>query len=56
MLINNNYIEIPDEGVDLYKQVPNYFEENEFINNLMLNPRKYKRNINRIINIDNEIN
>ena len=56
MLINNNYIEIPDEGVDSFKQVPNYFEENEFINNLMLNPRKYKRNINRINNIDNEIN
>ena len=34
-------------------------EENEFINNLMLNPGKYrdfKRNINRINNIDNEIN
>ena len=59
MLINNNYIELPDEGVDLYKQTSNYFEENEFINNLMLNPNKYrdfKRNINRINNIDNEIN
>ena len=59
MLINNNYIELPDGGVDFYKQAPNYFEENEFINNLMLNPGKYrdfKRNINRINNIDNEIN
>jgi hypothetical protein len=59
MLINNNYIELPDEGIDLYKQTQNYLEENEFINNLMLNPGKYrdfKRNINRINNIDNEIN
>ena len=59
MLINNNYIELPDEGFDLYKQAPNYFEENEFINNLMLNPSRYrdfKRNINRVNNIDNEIN
>ena len=59
MLINNNYIELPDEGIDLYKQSQNYLEENEFINNLMLNPGKYrdfKRNINRINNIDNEIN
>ena len=59
MLINNNYIELPDGGVDFYKQAPNYFEENAFINNLMLNPGKYrdfKRNINRINNIDNEIN
>ena len=59
MLINSNYIELPDYGVDFYKQAPNYLEENEFINNLMLNPGKYrdfKRNINRINNIDNEIN
>ena len=59
MIINNNYIELPDENNDLYRQAPNFFEENEFINNLMLNPGKYrdfKRNINRINNIDNEIN
>ena len=59
MLINNNYIEFSDEGVDLYRQAPNSSEENEFINNLMLNPGKYrdfKRNINRINNIENEIN
>jgi len=59
MLINNNYIELPDENNEIYRQAPNYFEENEFINNLMLNPGKYrdfKRNINRINNIDNEIN
>ena len=59
MLINNNYIQIPDEGGDIYRQAPNSFEENEFINNLMLNPGKYrdfKRNINRINNIENEIN
>ena len=59
MLINSNYIELPDENNEIYRQAPNYFEENEFINNLMLNPGKYrdfKRNINRINNIDNEIN
>jgi hypothetical protein len=59
MLINNNYIELPDELGDIYRQTPNYFEENEFVNNLMLNPGKYrdfKRNINRINNIENEIN
>ena len=60
MLINDNYyIQLPDDRFDLYKQAPNLYEENEFINNLMLNPVKYrdfKRNINRINNIDNEIN
>ena len=60
MLINGNYyIQLPDDRFDLYKQAPNLYEENEFINNLMLNPVKYrdfKRNINRINNIDNEIN
>ena len=59
MLINNNYIELPDSKVDIFRKAPNYFEENEFVNNLMLNPAKYrdfKRNINRINNIDNEIN
>ena len=34
MLINNNYIQIPDEGGDIYRQAPNSFEENEFINNI----------------------
>ena len=59
MLINNNYLEIPEDTTDLFRVTPNLFEENEFINNLMLNPAKYrdfKRNINRINNIDNEIN
>ena len=58
MYINNNYINPPNEIIDINK-FPNYYEENEFISNLMLNPQKYrefKRNINRINNIDNEIN
>jgi len=59
MLINSNYIQLPDDSNDFYKKSPNFYRENEFINNLMLNPKKYhefKRNINRINNIDNEIN
>ena len=59
MLINNNYIQLPDDSNDFYQKSPNFYRENEFINNLMLNPKKYhefKRNINRINNIDNEIN
>ena len=59
MLINSNYIQLPDELNDFYKKPSNFDRGNEFINNLMLNPKKYhefKRNINRINNIDNEIN
>ena len=59
MLINSNFIQLPDEPNDFYKKPPNFYRGNEFINNLMLNPKKYhefKRNINRINNIDNEIN
>ena len=58
MYINNNYINIENEQIDINK-FQNYFEESEFISNLMLNPQKYrdfKRNINRINNIDNQIN
>ena len=58
MYINNNYINIQNEDIDI-SNFPNYFEESEFISNLMLNPQKYrdfKCNINRINNIDNEIN
>ena len=58
MYVNNTYINLPYEEIDISK-LPNYYEENEFISNLMLNPQKYrefKRNINRINNIDNEKN
>ena len=58
MHINNTYINLENDEMDINKY-PNYYEENEFIRNLMLNPQKYrdfKRNINRINNIDNEIN
>ena len=56
MLINNSLVQLPDEYIEYEKGA---FSESEFINNLMLNPTKYrefKRNINRINNIDNEIN
>ena len=59
MLINNTFVQLPDEFVDYEKSSIGAFSESEFINNLMLNPEKYrefKRNINRINNIDNEIN
>ena len=59
MLINNTFVQLPDEFVDYEKSSVGAFSESEFINNLMLNPSKYrefKRNINRINNIDNEIN
>ena len=59
MLINNTFVQLPDEFVDYEKSSIGAFSESEFINNLMLNPAKYrefKRNINRINNIDNEIN
>ena len=59
MLINNTFVQLPDEFVDYEKSSIGAFSESEFINNLMLNPSKYrefKRNINRINNIDNEIN
>ena len=59
MLINNTFVQLPDEYVDYDKGATGAFSESEFINNLMLNPTKYrefKRNINRINNIDNEIN
>jgi len=59
MLINNNFVQLPDEYMDYEKGATGAFSESEFINNLMLNPTKYrefKRNINRINNIDNEIN
>ena len=58
MFINNTYINLPNEEIDISK-FPNYYEENEFISNLMLNPQKYrdfKCNINRINNIENEKN
>ena len=58
MYINNTHLILPNEDIDISKY-PNYFEESEFISNLMLNPQKYrefKRNINRINNIDNEKN
>jgi len=59
MLVNNTYVQLPDEYKDYEKGPSGAFSESEFINNLMLNPAKYrefKRNINRINNIDNEIN
>ena len=59
MLINNTFVQLPDEYMDYEKGATGAFSESEFINNLMLNPTKYrefKRNINRINNIDNEIN
>ena len=59
MLINNTFVNLPDEYIEYEKGVTGAFSESEFINNLMLNPVKYrefKRNINRINNIDNEIN
>ena len=58
MYISNSYLNLPNNETDLGKY-PNFFEENEFISNLMLNPQKYREfkcNINRINNIDNEIN
>ena len=58
MYINNNYINIENEQIDINK-FQDYFKESEFISNLMLNPQKYrdfKRNINRINNVDNQIN
>ena len=59
MLINNSLVQLPDEYMEYEKGATGAFSESEFINNLMLNPAKYrefKRNINRINNIDNEIN
>ena len=59
MLINNTFVQLPDEFVDYEKSSIGAFSESEFINNLMLKKKKYrefKRNINRINNIDNEIN
>jgi len=59
MLINNTFIQLPDEFIDYEKSSVAAFSESEFISNLMLNPSKYrefKRNINRINNIDNEVN
>ena len=59
MLINNTIVQLPDEFADYEKSSKGVFSESEFIKNLMLNPAKYrefKRNINRINNIDNEIN
>ena len=59
MLINNTFVQLPDEFVNYEKSSVGAFSESEFINNLMLNPSKYrefKRNINRINNIDKEIN
>ena len=59
MLINNTFVQLPDEYMEYEKGTTGAFSESEFINNLMLNPVKYrefKRNINRINNIDNEIN
>ena len=59
MFINNTFIQLPDEFGNYEKNSIGAFSESEFINNLMLNPSKYrefKRNINRINNIDNEIN
>ena len=59
MLINNFLVQLPDEYMEYEKGATGAFSESEFINNLMLNPTKYrefKRNINRINNIDNEIN
>ena len=59
MLINNTIVQLPDEFADYEKSSKGAFSESEFIQNLMLNPAKYrefKRNINRINNIDNEIN
>ena len=59
MLINNTIVQLPDEFADYENSSKGAFSESEFIQNLMLNPAKYrefKRNINRINNIDNEIN
>ena len=59
MNINNNFVQLPDENMEYEKGGTGVFSESEFIKNLMLNPTKYrefKRNINRINNIDNEIN
>ena len=59
MKVNQNYIKLSEQYLDSEKLNLDAFSESEFINNLMLNPAKYrefKRNINRINNIDNEIN
>ena len=59
MLINNTFVQLPDEFINYDNSSIGAFSESEFISNLMLNPSKYrefKRNINRINNIDNEIN
>ena len=59
MNINNTFVQLPDEYMEYEKGGTGAFSESEFIKNLMLNPTKYrefKRNINRINNIDNEIN
>ena len=58
MFVSNSYLNLPNNETDLGRY-PNFSDENEFISNLMLNPQKYrefKSNINRINNIDNEIN
>ena len=61
MYINNTNINLVNEKEDKLDKLnfPNYNEVNDFINNLMLNPQKYrqfKQNINRINNIENEKN
>ena len=59
MNINNTFVQLPDEYMEYEKGGTGAFSESEFIKNLMLNSTKYrefKRNINRINNIDNEIN
>ena len=58
MIINQyeNNIQLPNDSL---KNDINSNPSSEFISNLMLNPIKYrefKQNINRINNIDNEIN
>ncbi len=59
MIINNSFAQLPDTYQDYNKEIiKGNYPENQYINTLMLNParyREFKRNINRINNVDNEI-
>ena len=59
MIINNTISQLPDAYKEFNEEISKgNYPENQCINNLVLNPAKYrefKRNINRINNIDNEI-
>ena len=58
MQVNNSFFQLPVERFELDYLNKNKEKESDFITNMMLDPNKYrdfKRNINRINNIDNEI-